>query len=129
MFLWSHLNFRFRGCFVQWVLDIEAIIDCGLTLSRIRDMIIKYTQIHRTGKYSQHNSIIWTVFPNSLVVLFELGGVVLESGCSNLNFRYRACFYKGVLHIQETIECGFTLKSVRDITIKHSQMHRTGKYL
>ena len=29
---------------------------------------------------------------------------------------------------QATIECGFTLKRVRDMTRTYSQMHRTDKY-
>ena len=29
-----------------------------------RDMIITYSQMHRTDKYSQHSSIIWPVWVN-----------------------------------------------------------------
>ena len=32
------------------------------------------------------------------------------------------------LEIQSTIECGFTLKRVRDMARTYSQMHRTDKY-
>ena len=32
------------------------------------------------------------------------------------------------LDIQGTIECGFTLKRVHDMTRTYSQMHRTDKY-
>ena len=35
---------------------------------------------------------------------------------------------KEFLDIQTTIECGFTLKRVRDMTRVYSQMHRTDKY-
>ena len=35
----SHLNFRFRTCF----LDIQAIIECGFPLKRVRDMIRTYS--------------------------------------------------------------------------------------
>ena len=35
---------------------------------------------------------------------------------------------KEFLDIQATIECGFTLKSVRDMIRTYSQMHRTDKY-
>ena len=35
---------------------------------------------------------------------------------------------KEFLDIQATIECGFTLKHVRDMTRRYSQMHRTYKY-
>ena len=45
-------------------LDIQATIECGFTLKRVRDMIRTYSQIHRTDKYSQHSSIIWPVWLN-----------------------------------------------------------------
>ena len=35
---------------------------------------------------------------------------------------------KDFLDIQDNIECGFTLKRVRDMTKTYSQMHRTDKY-
>ena len=35
---------------------------------------------------------------------------------------------KEFLEIQATIECGFSLKGVRDMLRTHSQMHRTDKY-
>ena len=47
---------------------------------------------------------------------------------SDLNFRFCTCFSKEFLDIQATIECGFTLKHVRDMTRTYSQMHRTDKY-
>ena len=33
----GHLNFKFRACFEEF-LDIQATIDCGFTLKRVRDM-------------------------------------------------------------------------------------------
>ena len=45
-------------------LDIQATIECGFTLKRVRDMIRTYSQMHRTDKYSQHSSIIWPVWLN-----------------------------------------------------------------
>ena len=36
---------------------------------------------------------------------------------------------KEFLDIQETIECGFTLKNLRELTRIYSQMHCTDKYL
>ena len=33
-------------------LDIQATIECGFTLKRVRDMIKTYSQMHRTDKYS-----------------------------------------------------------------------------
>ena len=45
-------------------LDIQATIECGFTLKRVRDMTRTYSQMHRTDKYSEHSSIIWSVWPN-----------------------------------------------------------------
>ena len=51
-------------------LDIQATIECGLTLKCIRDMTRTYIQMHHTDKHSEHSSIIY--------------------------FRFRACFEKDV---------------------------------
>ena len=32
-------------------LDIQAPIECGFTLKRVRDMIITYSKMHRTSKF------------------------------------------------------------------------------
>ena len=45
-------------------LDIQATIDCGFTLKRVRDMTRTYTQMHRTDNYSENSCIIWPVGPN-----------------------------------------------------------------
>ena len=39
-------------------------VECGFTLKLVRDMRITYNQMYRTGKYSQHSSIIWSRWPN-----------------------------------------------------------------
>ena len=39
-------------------LAFRQTIECGFTLKLVRDMIITYSQIHHTDKYSQHSSII-----------------------------------------------------------------------
>ena len=39
-------------------LDIQATIEFGFNLNHVRDMIKTYSQLYRTDKYSQHNSII-----------------------------------------------------------------------
>ena len=38
------------------ILDIQATIERRFTLKLIREMIIIYSQMHRTEKYPQHNS-------------------------------------------------------------------------
>ena len=74
-----------------------------------------------TDKHSQHSSIIWLIWLNGLVFIYELSGCGFESCCSHLNFRYGAC-------LRQTIECGFTLKLVHDMIITYNQMQCTGKY-
>ena len=51
--------------------------------------------MHRTEKYSQCSSIIWSIWPNGWV-LVHLSGCRFESCCSHLNFRYCTCFEQGV---------------------------------
>ena len=41
-------------------------------------------------------SIIWPVWLNGWVFVYELSGCGFESHCCHLNFRYRTCFEKGV---------------------------------
>ena len=40
------------------------VIECGLTLKRVRGMTRIYSQMHCTDKYSEHSLIIWPVWPN-----------------------------------------------------------------
>ena len=87
-----HLNFRFLACSYKKFLDIQATIKCGFTLKRVRDMIRTYSQMHCTDKCSQHSSIIWLVWLNGWVFVFELSGCGFESICSRLNFRFCTCF-------------------------------------
>ena len=77
-------------------LDIQATVECGFTLKLVRDMIKTYSQMHRTDKYSQHIWIIWPVWLNGWVFVYELSGCEFESRCSHLMFRYGACFKQGV---------------------------------
>ena len=65
-------------------LGIQATIECGFTLKRVRDMTRTYSEMHRTDKYSQHSSIIWPVWLNGCVFVYELSGCGFESSCSHL---------------------------------------------
>ena len=58
----SPVAVRFAAASSKEFLDIRATIECGFTLKRVRDMRRTYSQMHRTGKYSQHSSIICNVF-------------------------------------------------------------------
>ena len=52
--------------------------------------------MHRADKYSQHSSIIWPVWLNGWVFVYELNGCGFQSSCSQLNFRFCTCFEQGV---------------------------------
>ena len=82
----SHLNFRYHTSFHQEFLDIQAK-QCGFTLNRIHDTIIKYSQMRHTDKYSQHNSIIWPVWLSAF--LQDLSGCRFASRCSHLTFCFK----------------------------------------
>ena len=81
------------------LLYIQATIECGFFLKRVRDVTRTYSQMHRTDKYSLHSSIIWTVWLNSWVFVYDLKGSWFKSSCSHQNFRFRACFeHVALLH-------------------------------
>ena len=66
-------------------LDIQATIECSCTMKLVRDMIITYIQMHRTDTYSQHSLIIWPVWLNGWVFVYELNSCGFESCCFHLN--------------------------------------------
>ena len=47
-------------------------------------MIITYSQVHRTDKYSQHSSINWSVWLNSWVFVYKLSDCKFEFCCCHL---------------------------------------------
>ena len=79
------------SCLFQERNSLTFILKC------VRDMIITYSQMHRADKYSHYSSIIWSVWPNGWVFVWELGGCGFESRYNHLNFRYAACLKQGVL--------------------------------
>ena len=76
---------------LQFTLNVKELLDqsrrqvwvskCEFTLRLVRDMIITYSQMHRTDKYSQHSSIFWPVWLNGWVFVYELSGCGFESRC------------------------------------------------
>ena len=68
--------------------DEKVWIDCGekYGLSILRTQLID----------SENSSIIWLVWPNGWVFVYELSGSGFESSCSHLNFSFRTCFEQGV---------------------------------
>ena len=116
----SHLNFRYP--------DIQPKIDCHkFTLKCVRDMITTYSQMRRTGKYSQHSSVIWLVWAYGWVFVFEVRGCRFESSCSHPNLRYRPCFEQEVSWHSAKIEWVLTLKYVGAMITTYSQGHHTDK--
>ena len=77
-------------------LHLQETIECGFNLEHERDTIRTYSQIHRTGKYSQHSLIIWRVRLYPWVFVYQLSGCGFESSYIHLNFRFRICFGQGV---------------------------------
>ena len=45
-------------------LTFRQTVECRFSLKLVCDMIIAYSQMHRSDKYSQHSSIIWPVWLN-----------------------------------------------------------------
>ena len=78
-------------------LAFRQTIKWEFTLKPVRDMIITYSQMDRTDKYSQNSSIIWPVWLNGWVFVYELNGCGFKPRCCHLNFRYGTCFEQGVL--------------------------------
>ena len=72
-------------------LHIHAAIECEFTLKWVRDIKRTCSQMYCTGKYSQVSSIIWSLWPNSWLFIYELSVCGSESSCSHLSFRFRAC--------------------------------------
>ena len=83
------------GAFDCLLLSCQATIKCRSTL-KLSDLIITYTQMRRTGNYSQHSSIIWPVWLYGWVFVYKLSGCGFESRCFHLNFRYGPCFEQRV---------------------------------
>ena len=76
-------------------LDIQATIECGFTLKHVLHMIRIYCQMHRTNKYSEHSSIILSVWPNGWVFDYEGSGYEFGSSCRHLNWWFHANFEQG----------------------------------
>ena len=118
-------------------LPFRQTIEFGFTLKLIHDMIITYSQMHRTDKYSEHSLIIWPVSLNGWVFVLELSGCGFESRCCHLNFRYGSCFKEGVswhsgkrwvwIHSDMTLTHS-DMKLDHDMIITYSKMHLTDKY-
>ena len=67
---------------------------CSCMSHSSRTFVMSF-QMHLTDKYSQLSSIIWTVWPNGWVFVYNLSGCGFESRHIHLNFKYRTCFEQG----------------------------------
>ena len=90
-----HLNSDILPVLSKEFLDIQATIECKFTLKHVHNMIITYSQLHLTDKYSQHSSIIWPVWLNGWVFVYQVSGCKNKSHCCHLNFTNRVCFKQG----------------------------------
>ena len=77
-------------------LTFRQIIDCGSTLKLVRDMMITYSQMYRTNKNSHYSSIIWPVWLNGWVYIYEVSDCGFEFWKHHLNLRYGTLFEQGV---------------------------------
>ena len=68
--IWLHaiimynIHFRVSPVASKDFLDIQATKDCRLSLKHAHGMIRKYSQMYRTDQYSQHSSIMCSVWLN-----------------------------------------------------------------
>ena len=69
-------------------LTFRQTMEYRFTPKFVRDLIITYSQIHRTDKYCQHSSIIWPVWLNGLVFHYELSSCGFESRCCHLKSQH-----------------------------------------
>ena len=83
LWIWmSLLSLKLQIWHLLWArsfLTFRQTVECGFTLKLIREMIITYSQMHRTDKNSQHSSIIWPVWLNGWVFVYELNDWGFES--------------------------------------------------
>ena len=75
--------------------ELQITIECGFTLKRVCDMTRTYSEMHRTYKYSENCSIVWSVWQNDWVFVYELSGSRFETSCSHLTLRFHVCFEQG----------------------------------
>ena len=87
------------------------------------------SHIYRSDRYSQRNPIIWPVWLNDLVFVYELKGCGFEFSCSHLNFRFHACLEQRISwHWRNYRECGFTRKYVHYMIRRYSHIYRSDRY-
>ena len=112
---------------LQISMTFRKTIECVFTLKLVCYMIIIYSQINRTDKHSQKlnhlasltKCLSYCLQTNWLWVQILLLSLKLQT--------WRLLQGRSSLTFKQTVECGFTLKLVRDLIIKFKQMHHKHK--
>ena len=123
----SHLNFRFRTCFEQGVPWHSGKYKVWIH-SETRTWHDKNIQFHQYFRKPDKDACVFTVafpsIPKKTTNQFrEFLRKMLPwnlAPANNLDWKYTA---KG-LDIQATIECGFTLKRIRNMTRTYNQLFK-----
>ena len=91
---------------------IWSLSDCNWT--RIHNHFVHKRKLNHLTKLDKWLSCVWSSY--------------LYGAFDSMFLSFHSGIWLYLLHIQETIECRFTLRHVRDMTRSYSQMHRTDKY-
>ena len=98
--LWVSVQLQSLKCRISRHLrarsSLKLNIEFEFILKRVRGTTRTCSQSHRTDKYSEQSSIIWPVWLNGWMFVYELSVSGFESSCSHLNFRFRTCFEQEV---------------------------------
>ena len=106
-------------------LTFRQTVECGFTMKLVRDMIITYSQVHPTDKYSQHSSIVWPIWLNDWVFVYKLSGCGFESCCCHLINLYIS--YTLTIWLRN-LNTGFTLNNCLFGSVKLTKNDDFDKY-
>ena len=70
------------GAISEWQLnDLASLAKCYIVY-----MLITYSQMYHTDKFSEHSWIIWSVWLNGSVFAYELCGCKFDTRCCQISF-------------------------------------------
>ena len=95
-FTCSHFTFRFRASFQQGVPWNSGNYRVWIHSERPTWHHKNISQMNCDDNYSEHSSIVRSVWPNGWVFIYELRGCGFVSSYSHFTFRFRPCFEQGV---------------------------------
>ena len=91
----------------------------------VSEKMIDSNEIRTRNHLVRRQTLTYLVEFSDWVFIYELTGCGFESRCCHLNFKISFNFSSNMfLDIQTTIECRFTLKSVREMIIRYSPLKR-----